>query len=150
MKPAWLLCRSILVLVAASLSAYCNSALAPSDSEVRASSWVLEPSHLQLTVGDTGEIRLVLFKGSDTLDIQSPQNAEIDWDLYGDGFAFAHVRVDYTTTNIRTYRIEALSPGTVYLAFRYGKYGRCQDLPECLLRDWTDYLPGLTATIEIQ
>jgi hypothetical protein len=101
---------------------------------------------LQLTVGDIGEIRVALFKGSDTLDIRSLHRGEIVSDLYGD----ASVRVDYITTNIRTYRIEALSPGTVYLAFRYGEYGHCQDLPECLIRDWTDYLPGLTATIEVQ
>jgi hypothetical protein len=150
MKPAWLLSRTIAVLVAASLSAYCNSPTAPSGSDVRASSWVVEPSHLQLTVGDTGEIRVVLFKGSDTLDIRSPHRGEIVSDLDGDAYAFARVRVDYITTNIRTYRIEALSPGTVYLTFSYGEYGHCQDLPECLIRDWTNYLPGLTATIEVQ
>jgi len=102
---------------------------------------------LQLTVGDTGEIRVALFKGSDTLDIRSLPRGEIVSALYGDAFA---VRVDNITTNIRTYRIEALSPGTVYLAFRYGEYGHCKDLPECLMRDWTNYLPGLTATIEVQ
>lgn len=92
---------------------------------------------------------MVLLKSSDTLDIQSPHRGRIVWDLYGGEFTIARV-VDVITTNIQTYRIEALSPGTVYLAFQYGEYGPCQDPPECLIRNWTNYLPGLTATIEVQ
>lgn len=149
MKPVWLVSRSLAVLVTASLSAYCNSTTGPSGPDVLPSSWVLEPSHSQLAVGDTGEIRVVLFKGRDTLDIRSLHRAGIVWNVYSDGHGSAQV-VDWMTTNIQTYRIEGLSPGTVYLAFRFGEFGHCQDLPECLIRDWTNYLPGLTATIEVQ
>jgi hypothetical protein len=149
MKPAWLLSRSLAVLVAAGFSAYCNSTTDPSGSDVRADSWVLDRSHSQLAVGDTGEIRVVLFKGSDTLDIRSLHRGEIVVNVYSDGHGSAQV-IDWMTTNIRTYRIEGHSPGTVYLQLRYGEYGPCQDPPECFMRNWTSYLPDLADTVEVQ
>ena len=136
----------VLPFALTALGAACGEPTRPAEGPT-ADSWRVEPTQLQLGVGDTVQIRVVLFKGRDTLDVRLPHRGGVGTFIYGTALITLEGQ---TATKTLPYRVAALGPGTAYVSFRYGEYGRCEDPPECFIRPWTDFLPGQDVVVAVQ
>jgi len=142
---------SAATLFIGSVAASCNQPTKPSvPSLLSPSSWNVEPLQLLLAVGDTGQVRVVLLKGNDTLGVDATMDGAVRV-AYESNQPYPGIRIvnRTQTAKINIYSIEALAPGTEGLGFYYGKWGPCQDPPECLLREWVNLLPERHVVIAV-
>ena len=126
---------------------------------VSPTSMIVAPLQLQLAVGDTAQVRVVLLQGKDTVRIDARKDGSImrcysvlcepqfgsEWD----GQSSRIVKTTYTAT-VEIDWVVGLAPGSETLEFLFGKSGPCPDPPECFLTGWVDLLPAQSVAITVQ
>ena len=147
----------VAILFIGFVAANCGKPTEP--SVLSPDSWIIEPLQLQLAVGDTGQVRVVLLEGKDTLNVDARKNGAVTpcyqlciTPLHGgqqNGQVSRIVKRTYTA-KIEINWIEAFAPGTETLGFYYGKGGPCPDPPECLGEKWVNLLPAQDVVITAQ
>src|SRR5688572_5068944 len=131
---AWV-CALSTAVAALTATFGCGDSTAPSDVPPNAIS--VEPSHLQLGVGDTAQVRVVLLAGTRVVA------AESDGWFTWDGTSSSSRMVDEVrTSSMAEITIAGVTPGTDTWRFRYMKKTECTDPPMCYSSHWYDYLPA--------
>ena len=138
----------------AGAAANCSDSTGP--SVVSPTAMQVDPMRLDLVVGDTAEVRVVLLASGQPIPPNTRTNGglrvcNMSWMgcvAHEDSVATV---VGYAgTATAQTLLIAALRPGETSIPIHYLVETRCEDPPECLTMQEIDYLPSQNVGVRVR
>ncbi len=136
----------------------CSDSAGP--SEIAPTAMQVDPLQLELAVGDTGQVHVVLLASGQVIAPDAQMNgslhAQCSYGFPGPGAlceqyadSVAEVVGQTTTANATTFLIIGLRPGVTRVPIHYLAWHRCEDPPECWTAHEFDYLPSQSVTVTV-
>ena len=129
-----LVCALSTAVAALTATFGCGDSTAPSGVPTAIS---VEPSQLQLGVGDTARVRIVLLAGTRIVGAESD-----GWFTWDGTSSSSRIVDEVRTSSMAEITIVGVAPGTDTWRFHYMKKTKCTDPPMCYSSHWYDYLPA--------